>query len=232
MPKADKKAKKQQGSKSKEGRGSVLINFVLDKSGSMDSKLADTIGGFNTYLKSLREDTKTDYKFSLTLFDTRFEERHVLIPLEDVPELSNANYIPGGGTALYDAIGRSVTSIESKGDKVGKVVCVILTDGEENSSREYSLAAVRGLITRKEQQGNWTFIFLGADLGAFAVGDQMGVKTANSVVYDANNVRAVYSNLAHATMHFSASASAHAPDFMKSVEHTRAYKMSGMRRRA
>jgi hypothetical protein len=63
----------------------------------MGSCVDDTIGGFNTYIKKLREDKKSTYKFSLTLFDTRFEERFVSVDLKDVPDLNTKNYVPGGG---------------------------------------------------------------------------------------------------------------------------------------
>ena len=230
MAKSTKKTKKESKPKGKENRGSVLINFVLDKSGSMGSCVDDTIGGFNTYIKKLREDKKSTYKFSLTLFDTRFEERFVSVDLKDVPDLNTKNYVPGGGTALYDAIGHSVNAIEKKGDTVGKVLTVILTDGQENSSREYRLQMIKDLITRKENQGNWTFVFLGADLTAFAVGDAMGVNLLNSVTYDTQNVHAAYANTAVATMAFSASSTPRTSDFYKSVP-LRKMMAAGMSRR-
>ena len=230
MAKAKKQSKKESKPKGKGNRGSVLINFVLDKSGSMRSCMDDTIGGFNTYISKLREDKKSTYKFSLTLFDTRFEERFVSVDLKDVPNLNTANYIPGGGTALYDAIGHSVNAIEKKGDTVGKVLTVILTDGQENSSREYRLQMIKDLIERKEKQGNWTFVFLGADLTAFSVGDSMGVNLSNSVAYDAQNVKAAYANTAVATMAFSSSPVGQTRDFYRSVP-MRAMRAAGMSRR-
>ena len=196
----------------------------------MGSCVDDTISGFNTYIKKLKEDKKSSYKFSLTLFDTRFEERFVSVDLKDVPDLNTANYIPGGGTALYDAIGHSVNAIEKKGDTVGKVLTVILTDGQENSSREYRLQMIKDLITRKEGQGNWTFVFLGADLTAFAVGDAMGVNLLNSVTYDTQNVHAAYANTACATMAFSASPLMRTSDFYSHVP-MRKMVAAGMSRR-
>ena len=196
----------------------------------MGSCVDDTISGFNTYIKKLKEDKKSSYKFSLTLFDTRFEERFVSVDLKDVPNLNTANYIPGGGTALYDAIGHSVNAIEKKGDTVGKVLTVILTDGQENSSREYRLQMIKDLITRKEGQGNWTFVFLGADLTAFAVGDAMGVNLLNSVTYDTQNVHAAYANTACATMAFSASPLMRTSDFYSHVP-MRKMVAAGMSRR-
>lgn len=208
----------------------VLINFVLDKSGSMGSCITDTIGGFNTYIGKLKDDKKAKYKFSLTLFDTAFENRHVAVALTDVPELTTKTYVPGGMTALYDAIGKAVGEVEAKGDKSDKVLTVILTDGQENSSREYKLQSIKDLITRKEKEGNWSFVFLGADISAFAVGDQLGVALSNSVVYNQQNMTAAYANTATATMDFACSVGSNTRDFYKTVPR-RAMAAAGMKRR-
>ncbi len=205
MPAAKKVAKKKSPSTKKPvaaKRGKTLINFVLDKSGSMGSCLTDTIGGFNTYINKLKEDKKSSYAFSLTLFDTSFENRHVAEELRSVPELDPTTYVPGGMTALYDAIGKTVAAVDKKDEKYDRILTVIMTDGQENSSREYRLPMVKELITRKEKEG-WTFVFLGADLSAFAVGDAIGTQTANSVVYSTANMGATFSNLASATMSYS-----------------------------
>lgn len=183
----------------------------------MASTLTDTIGGFNTYINTLKADNNASYQFSLTLFDTTLEKRYVAVPLKDVPELTTSTYVPGGMTALYDAIGQTVTAVEQSGKQYNKVLTVILTDGHENSSREYRLEGVKTLITRKEKEGNWTFVFLGADLSAFAVGDNIGVRMANSVAYDPANVKAVYANTAHATMFMAVSGQSATTDFYSSV---------------
>jgi uncharacterized protein YegL len=208
----------------------ILINFVLDKSGSMATCLDDTVGGFNTYISELKNDKKSAYSFSLTLFDTRFENRHVAINLSGVPDLTKQNYLPGGGTALLDAIGRTVSAVEAKGEKYDKVLTVILTDGQENASREFNLAKIKELIEKKEGEGNWTFVFLGADLSAFTAGDSMGINLSNSVKFNQQNVRAAYANTAHATMAFSASIAGRTNDFYKSVPE-RKMAAAGMSRR-
>lgn len=224
MPK--KKAEKKSSKKNK-----VLVNVVLDKSGSMGSVVTDTIGGFNTYKNELKNDSKVDYLLSLTLFDTNYENRHVTKGLSDVPDLTTTTYVPGGSTALYDAIGKCVKAVEDSSVTYEKVITLIMTDGQENSSREYKLDTIKALIKRKEGEGNWTFVFLGADLSAFAVGDSMGVSHRNSVVYDTHNMGQTYSNLAGATMSVSASISGQSHDFLRSVP-KRALKASGMSRRA
>lgn len=195
----------------------MLINFVLDKSGSMSSIVNDAIGGFNTYLRELKKDKKASYKFSLTLFDTGVENRYADAALDVIPELTSKTYIPSGCTALLDAIGSTVATVERKSGGAGKILTVILTDGEENSSREYSLTQIKSLIERKEREGNWTFVFLGAGLDAFAAGDRIGVGTSNSVAYDPANVRAMFRNTAEATVLYAASKASRSDDFYKTV---------------
>lgn len=232
MAKAEKKSKKQQHKGEKEKiEGSILINFVLDKSGSMMTCVRDTIGGFNAYIKKLKEDKDNTYKMSLTLFDTSFEKRFIGTDLKDIPELNPSTYLPSGMTALHDAIGHSVAAIEAQGDRIGKVLTVILTDGEENSSREYRLEQIKSLIQRKEAQGNWTFVFLGASLDAFAAGDRMGIATANSVAYNPQNVAAVYANTASATMCFAGERGTTATKDLYSRVPMRKMAAAGMRRR-
>jgi uncharacterized protein YegL len=221
-----KKAEKKPSKKNK-----VLVNVVLDKSGSMGSVVTDTIGGFNTYKNELKDDDKVNYLLSLTLFDTNYENRHVAKGLPDVPDLTTKTYVPGGSTALYDAIGKCVKAVEDSSVTYDKVITLIMTDGQENSSREYKLDDVKALITRKEGEGNWTFVFLGADISAFAVGDAIGVSHLNSVAYSARNMGATYSNLATATMTVSASASGQSQNFLRSVP-ARRMAAAGMRNRA
>jgi hypothetical protein len=176
----------------------------------MASVLNDTIGGFNTYLAGLGEEQKVDYLFSLTLFNTAFENRCVAEPLKNVRELDTRNYIPDGWTALYDAIGSTVRALEAK-EKAGKlppvdkVMTVIMTDGYENSSREWTLAAIRQLIAQKEKEGNWTFVFLGATPDAWSVGMGMGVQAGNAVRYQPAQTQAVFRATAAATKAFAAS---------------------------
>lgn len=229
---APKKTAKKSTPKPAAASGNTLVNVVLDKSGSMGSCVTDTIGGFNTYKNELKKDKKSKYLFSLTLFDTSYENRHVTVSLDAVPDLTLSTYVPGGMTALYDAIGKSVAAVESSGTKYDKVLTVIMTDGQENSSREYRLQMVKDLITRKEKEG-WTFVFLGADLSAFEVGDRMGVQTSNSVAYNTTNMGATFSNLACATMSYSADPTTKGlvdKDLLKRVP-TRSLRAAGMSRR-
>jgi uncharacterized protein YegL len=164
----------------------VLVNVILDKSGSMASKLTDVVEGFNAYLDGLAKEDKVDYLFSLTLFDTQVAYRDVAMPLSNIRKLDKKTYVPGGNTALNDAIGITVRKVEADRPQVDKVVTVIMTDGEENSSREWTLDAVKALISQKESEGIWTFVFLGAAPDAWDQGRAYGIPPANVAQYDPN----------------------------------------------
>jgi hypothetical protein len=197
------------------GKQCVLVNVILDKSGSMSTKVQDVIGGFNLYLDELAKELAVDYGFSLTLFDTVVEMKYKAVPLAKVAKLDDSNYRPNGSTALFDAIGNTVQTVSTDG--FDKTITVIMTDGEENSSREWTLQAIRELIRSKEAAGNWTFVFLGANLDAFAQGVNLGVPMANSVRYDPANYRGVYASLSRSTNLFSAAPARAAVDFFKGV---------------
>lgn len=183
----------------------VLVNVILDKSGSMASKLNDVIQGFNAYVDGLAREDKVDYLFSLTLFDTQVAYRDVALPLAQIKKLDVHSYVPGGNTALNDAIGITVRKVDADRPTVDKVVTVIMTDGEENSSREWTLDAVKALIDQKEKEGNWTFVFLGAAPDAWAQGRSLGISAANVAQYRADQYRDVFRATAAATNQVAAS---------------------------
>jgi len=201
----------------RERKQSVLVNVILDKSGSMASKTNDVIEGFNAYVIGLGKEDQVNYLFSLTLFDTQVAYRHVAIPLPEVKKLDTKSYQPGGNTALNDAIGITVRKVEADQFKVDKVVTVIMTDGEENSSREWTHAAVRGLIEQKEKEGNWTFVFLGAGLDAWHQGRSYGVQAANVAQYSSKQYQDALAAMAVGTNRFSASRSQQSSHFFGSL---------------
>jgi hypothetical protein len=92
--------------------------------------------------------------------------KYKAVPLSKVAKLDDTTFRPSGNTALYNAVGNTVQTVSTDG--YDKVITIIMTDGEENSSREWSLQAIRELIRSKEAAGNWTFMLLGANLDAFA----------------------------------------------------------------
>ena len=195
----------------------VLVNVILDKSGSMASKLNDVIEGFNAYVDGLAREDKVEYLFSLTLFDTVVVYRHVAIPLSRVQKLDPRSYLPGGNTALNDAIGITVRKVDGDRPRVDKVVTVIMTDGEENSSREWSHEGVKALIEQKEKDGTWTFVFLGAAPDAWVQGRSYGIPAANVAQYRTDHYRDVFAVIADGTNRVAASPVRHSTNLFASL---------------
>lgn len=169
-------------------KGYTHISIVLDRSGSMSAIRNDTIGGYNTFLKSQQE-APGEATFSLTQFDTEFTVHHSFVNIQDVPPLNEKTFVPRGGTALYDAIGLTIAGCGEKlaamdeADRPEKVIMVILTDGEENASKEYRYNRVQEMIKTQQDVFSWEFVFLGANLNAEKVGAGLGIKLGNSMTY-------------------------------------------------
>lgn len=179
----------------------ILVSVILDRSGSMETTKAQTIEGYNHYLDELRKDTATEYTVTLTQFDLSGGAPDLTIsysdkPLADVPALTPQTYEPRGLTPLYDAIGECVRRTEPHGRGV---IVVVITDGAENASREFTNESVKALIKQKESEG-WTWCFLGANIDAYAVGGSIGVAATNTANYAQGHEQTMYSNLASATV--------------------------------
>lgn len=165
----------------------VEIIFILDKSGSMDAVKQATISGFNEYVDSLRKDKNVSYTMSLTLFDTEKEHRYKNTPLAEVSALTEKSYRPDGNTALYDAAVSTIDYAHKNMDKKTKTLCVIMTDGEENSSREYDDKDLKRKIKELEETGYWTFVFLGANQDSYLVGQKFGLSKGNIANFNATS---------------------------------------------
>ena len=156
-------------------KDSTEIVVVIDKSGSMGSKVSDVVGGFNTFVEEQRR-IGTNASLSLITFDTWYSVKYTNRPISEVPLLDAASYMPGGGTALLDAIGRSISDLGIKLKSLPKeerpknVVVVIMTDGEENSSHEFSLPRVNEMIKHQQDKYSWKFMFIGVGPEAFHAG--------------------------------------------------------------
>lgn len=163
------------------------IIAIIDRSGSMQNIAADAIGGFNTFLA----DQKTvpgEARMTLALFDDKFEYVYAGAPLASAEPLTDKTFVPRGGTALLDAIGRTLNEQDSriKGDNwAEKVIVCILTDGGENQSREYKHDQIQTMVKHAEQHG-WSFVFLAANQDAFAAGASYGISAAHTMSFAAN----------------------------------------------
>ena len=178
----------------------TYINVILDKSGSMQSVLTDTIGGFNTWLDAQRK-AKGSQSLALTLFDTGLE-RSNYDDLMACPHLTKKTYVPSGMTALLDAIGVTIKAVPVKAKKV---LVVIITDGYENSSREYTRDAIKELIKERELEG-WTFAYLGASQAGFDEAGHLGISLRSHYSPTGKGTAAAFMNLSGSTMDYAGAA--------------------------
>jgi uncharacterized protein YegL len=168
--------------------GYTHISAIIDRSGSMANIKADTEGGYNTFLKEQKE-LPGEATISLTTFDDRIELEYGMIPIQEAPSFTLQ---PRGMTAMLDAIGVTIKNLGAKlaamdeADRPEKVMVVILTDGEENSSKEYTYQTIKAMITEQTEVWKWEFLFLGANQDAVLAGDRIGVSAGKSMSYAAN----------------------------------------------
>lgn len=154
------------------------IVVILDRSGSMESIQTDMEGGLNSFVAKQQALDVADIKFTLAQFDTEYELIHDGIPLADVPHIVLE---PRGNTALLDAVGKTLSTVRER-EPDGRVIVIIVTDGEENSSTEWNLVGVKVLI-EKCQCDDWEIIYLGANVDAFAAAGGMGVVGSTTVTF-------------------------------------------------
>lgn len=163
------------------------IVFLIDKSGSMGRLKNDTIGGFNSFVESQKDDTKTT--LTTVLFDTNWKILHDGLDVYEVEEMTKKDYITGGGTAMLDAIGETINTVQNRHDDMGdakpdNVLFVITTDGEENSSRKFTKVEIERMIKHQTKGHGWEFIFLGANMDAVKEATSIGISANKSVTYD------------------------------------------------
>lgn len=160
------------------------ITFVLDRSGSMSGSELDLIGGVNKYLEEQRT---VAGKCSITtvLFDDVYEVLYNGVDLHEVRDLDRSQYNVRGMTALFDALGRAIEEAGRRframpeSERPGRVLFVVITDGHENSSKEFNLKRLADMVKTQQDTYDWDFVFIGADLDAFGAYSQVGVRAAN-----------------------------------------------------
>jgi len=168
------------------------IVFILDRSGSMCDLVNDTIGGFNTFIENQKKE-EGEAILTTVLFDNRYELLHDGVNIKDVNPLTNKEYFVRGSTALLDAIGKTINSVgnrlnnTSEEDKPSKIIFIITTDGEENSSREFTQPKIKEMIKHQEDKYNWKFMFLGANIDAVSTAQSLGIGGQCAANYTANS---------------------------------------------
>jgi uncharacterized protein YegL len=173
-------------------KGLTELVFILDKSGSMGGLETDTIGGYNSMLAN-QQAVEGECHITTVLFDNNYVLLHDRIDIKAVSPITEKEYQVGGSTALLDAIGRTIHKIGNAQKhtaddyRAEKVMFVIITDGEENSSREYSSEKVKAQIERQKTKYGWEFIFLGANINAVETASRFGISADRAQNFHADN---------------------------------------------
>ena len=173
----------------------IELVLVLDKSGSMQGLESDTIGGFNSMIKKQKA-LDVPVRVTAVLFNDKTDMLYESRSIHSVHALTEKEYEVGGTTALLDAVGSTILNVDQKGNvkKGTKVIFVIITDGMENASTEFTKTKVKQMISDKQEKYGWDFIYLGANIDAAEEAGAIGVKKANAVTYrnTESGVRANY----------------------------------------
>lgn len=195
------------GKNTKANKTSIILNIILDASGSMLGKRSAVIGGFNEYVQTVhKQNPESSFVVNVLSFDTEVKHLYTGVGLDAIPEMTKEMYCPEGGTALYDAVGEAIYQSDSQKRMLGDatVLTFIFTDGEENSSTKFKSEVIKSLIQARELSGDWTFTFIGADKNCLnqAV-QQMGIRGMNAIQFEPANFAMSMSNLAQATHTYS-----------------------------
>ena len=167
--------------------------FILDRSGSMHHLESDTIGGYNSFLDQQRAE-EGEALVTTVLFDDKYEILHDCIDIKKVQPITKKEYFARGSTALLDAVGKTIKEVEhrqnftAEDETPEKTMVVIITDGLENSSREYNLDTVKKMVTAQQEKHGWEFIFLGANIDAVKTAGGFGISADRAVNYHADAV--------------------------------------------
>jgi hypothetical protein len=170
---------------------SILINFLLDSSGSMERIREAAISGFNEFRRDqCLEDGNA--LLTVTLFNTRLRTLCEAVPVREVPDLDLESYEPHGCTALYDAIGHTIRIADDlvAVHKPDQVLFVVLTDGLENASREFDRRGVFAMIDGRRNVSGYEFVYLGANQDSYAAGTRIGVAEGHTLDFVADRAEA------------------------------------------
>ncbi|HWQ76543.1 MAG TPA: vWA domain-containing protein [Syntrophomonas sp.] len=166
--------------------------FILDRSGSMAGLESAAISSFNSMLQKQQQEPG-EAIVTTALFNDEYELLHDRSDLKDIRSLTAQEYYARGNTALLDAIGKTIRKIaaarrQTDGDEItAKVIVVIITDGKENASLEYSSHIIKTMVEEQKRLYGWKFIFLGANLDAIAAAARIGISADHAADYCADS---------------------------------------------
>ncbi|MFW6242761.1 MAG: vWA domain-containing protein [bacterium] len=174
-------------------KGLSEVVCIVDASGSMYMIRDDAIGGFNSFLEEQKKDPG-ETRLTYIQFNDRY---NVIIENEDIQNvkpIDEKTYNPSSTTALLDAVGKTIEDVGNRlsntpeDKRPENVIISILTDGQENASKKFTLEQVNKMINHQKEKYNWNFIFLAANQDAFSEGTKLGINQNDIFQYAATSV--------------------------------------------
>jgi len=178
------------------------IVIIADRSGSMSDIIPESVNSINRLIEEQKK-VEGKAKFTLAIFDDLYEQVYSRVSIDKVEPLTEKKYFARGMTALYDAIGETVDYIERKIAKEEKrpdnIIVNIITDGLENASQKYTQRMVSDIIKRQQDVYGWEFIFIGANIDAYAEGQALNIRPDKTYQFEANDeeVNYLYDRMSH-----------------------------------
>ena len=157
----------------------INLTFIIDESGSMYSSTNDVIGGFKSTIEEQKK--VEDGKCTVSLFKFNDTVKEVYLG-KDVNEIDDIDYIANSLTAMNDGIGTAIDKVGkwlsdmNEEDRPSKNLVIIMTDGAENASKEYTFERVKEMIKHQEEKYNWTFMYMGTDITSMEDVKKLGIK--------------------------------------------------------
>lgn len=174
-------------------KNKTSILCILDRSGSMSSIKDDAIGGYNNFIENQKKEPGDAFVTTI-LFDHEYISLYENKNLNEIPKLTSTEFFPRGTTALYDAIGKGINTLGEnlskleENDRPGTVIVLIITDGQENSSKEFSREKIKEMIKLQKEVYSWKFMFLCADESTLDDGVDLGFSRNLSFVYTTDSI--------------------------------------------
>ena len=206
----------------------VKIINIIDKSGSMGSIIDTAISGFNEFLMDQKR-VEGRALVSTVLFSDGYYPIYEDMDVQSVEFLNKNNYTTNGSTALYDAIGRTINNeIDKLGnlpmeERPDKILCVILTDGEENHSSKFTKDQIKKLIGEMREDFKWEFIFLAANEQASTTASTLNISASNSYAFanSAGGLKDAYKGVSFAATSYRQSKSVKMDNLMDDYKSTK-----------
>ena len=183
--------------------------IILDESGSMSSIKSLIINGFNELVQSIKGIEKQfpeqEHIISMVSFnDLDNKILHFVQPVNKLDSINDSTYSPASMTPLYDAMGFSISKLKQylEGKENYSVLVTILTDGEENASKEYTRSVIKNLVNDLKQQ-NWTFTYIGADHDVEGMAFRLSIDNAMSFDKNDQDIKRMFASESKSRVKFS-----------------------------